>query len=136
MRTLDALAIGVLLLGGCASGAGPCLLAGQTRMEVVDLYFGRDIGERGEVTEAEWDDFAARVLTPRFPNGFTVFDTRGQWLNPATGAIGREASRMVRVAVPLGAEVAARVEAVSDAYKTRFRQVAVGVVSSLACARF
>jgi hypothetical protein len=132
-----ALAVGVALLaGGCAVPAPPCLLAGQQRMQVIDLFFGRDIAGRGPVTDAEWDDFAARVLTPRFPDGFTVFDAHGQWLNPQTGTIGREASRMVRVAVPLGADVSARVEAVSDAYKVRFRQVAVGVVSSVACARF
>jgi hypothetical protein len=126
----------LLLLGGCAAAPMPCLLAGQTRMEVVDLYFGRDIVGRGPVTEAEWDDFAAREITPRFPDGFTVFDARGQWLNPATGVIGRETSWMVRVAVPVRGDVAAKVEVVSAAYRIRFKQVAVGVVSGEACARF
>jgi hypothetical protein len=136
MRTLDALAIGVLLLGGCASGAGPCLLAGQTRMEVVDLYFGRDIAGRGEVTEAEWDDFAARDLTRAFPSGFTVFDAKGQWLDPRTRAVVREASRVVRVAIIPASEAVEQVEIVVGAYKKRFQQAAVGVVSEDACARF
>lgn len=127
----------VLLLGGCGVGGTPrCLLAGQTRMEVVDLYFGRDIAGRGPVTAAEWDDFAAREITPRFADGFTVFDARGQWMNPRTWVIGREASWVVRVAVPVGVDVSGRVEAVSAAYRVRFRQVAVGVVSGEACGRF
>ncbi len=126
----------LLLLGGCASGGSPCLLAGQTHMEVVDLYFGRDIMARPPVSDAAWNDFTAREITPRFPDGFTVFDARGQWLNPRTGVIGREASWMVRVAAPIGADVARKVEAVSAAYRARFAQVAVGVVSGEACARF
>jgi hypothetical protein len=126
----------VVLLAGCAARPATCPLAGQVPMQVVDLFFGRDIAGRGPVTEAEWDDFAAKDLTARFPDGFTVFDARGQWLNPQTGVIGREASRMVRVAVPAGADMAPRVEAVSAAYRTRFHQVAVGVVSAEACARF
>ncbi len=134
--TRGGLALCVVTLAGCVARPVACPLPGQVPMQVVDLFFGRDIAGRGPVTDAEWDDFAAKDLTARFPDGFTVFAARGQWLNPQTGVIGREASRMVRVAVPVGADVAARVEAVSAAYRTRFHQVAVGVVSSMACARF
>jgi hypothetical protein len=91
---------------------------------------------RAPVSEAEWADFAAREVTPRFPDGFTVFNARGQWLNPGTGMIGHEASWVVRVVVPPGDDVAGKVEAVSAAYRTRFAQFAVGVVSGAACARF
>jgi hypothetical protein len=88
------------------------------------------------VSEAEWAEFAAREITPRFPDGFSVFDVRGQWLNPRTRAIGREDSKMVRVVVPGGGDLGARVEAVSLAYRRRFHQEAVGVVSSAVCAAF
>ena len=39
------------------------------------------------LTDAEWTEFAARTITPNFPDGFTVFDGDGQWRNPQTGHI-------------------------------------------------
>ena len=124
-----------VLVGGCAQEHA-CLLAGQSRMVVVDMYFGRAIPGGGVVRDAEWDRFAAQEITRRFPEGFTVFDARGQWMSLVSGKISREASRVVRVAVAPGGSVAERVEAVAASYRTRFKQESVGVVSSEACGRF
>jgi hypothetical protein len=105
-------------------------------MTQVDMYFGRDITGRGPVTEGEWSRFVAQEVAPRFPAGFTVLDANGQWLSPASGAVAREASKVVRIVTPEDAGLAARVRAVAEAYKARFRQEAVGVVSSESCAAF
>jgi hypothetical protein len=128
--------LAVITLGGCARTAPTCLLPGQARMQQIDMFFGRDIAGRGPVTEAEWADFARREITPRFPDGFTVIDARGQWLNPQAGTIGAEATEMVRIDVAPGAGVPGRVAAVAAAYRARFRQIAVGVTSSEVCAAF
>ncbi|HTZ70676.1 MAG TPA: DUF3574 domain-containing protein [Acetobacteraceae bacterium] len=111
-------------------------MAGAAPMQIVELYFGRDVPGRASVTAAEWADFSGHELTPRFPDGFTVLDGQGQWRNPRTGVIGREASWVVVAAVPMGTDLAARVDPVVGAYRARFHQESVGVVTEEACGRF
>ena len=106
-------------------------------MLVAELFFGRDKAGRQVVSDAEWADFLRRVLTPQFPDGLTVFDGYGQWRNPATGVIGRSPDvKIVLIAVPRAPELAGRFTAVIDAYKARFRQQSVGVITRDACASF
>lgn len=123
-----------LLLAGCAApamhhGAGQC-----TAREAVQLLFGRAVGAHGTVSDAEWEDFLARTVTPAFPDGLTVFDAKGQWRDTATGAVVSEPSKIVLILVADAAAALPRVEAIADAYKLRFNQQAVGIVSQPACA--
>jgi hypothetical protein len=112
------------------------MLPGQQGMTLVRLYFGRDIVGQGAVSDAQWSRFAADVIGRAFPDGFTVFDATGQWRNPATGAVGREATKVVEIAAPVSVDVRAGIAAVTDAYKQQYHQIAVGVVSSTVCAAF
>jgi hypothetical protein len=105
-------------------------------MLVAELFFGRSIRGRGPLTDAEWKTFARDVITPNFPAGFTVFDGEGQWQNPAAGAIGRERTKMLLVAAPRAPDLKRRLSAVIDAYKTRFHQQSVGIITRDACAAF
>jgi hypothetical protein len=124
----------MLMLAGCAEQA--CTLPGQQRMTLAKLYFGRDIAGQGAVSDAQWSRFAADVIGRAFPDGFTVFDATGQWRNPATGVVGREATKVVEIAAPVSVDVRAGIAAVTDAYKQQYHQIAVGVVSSTVCAAF
>lgn len=50
-----------------------------------ELYFGvgKDAGETSAnpvVGETQWRTFLDKEVTPRFPDGLTVFDAYGQWL--------------------------------------------------------
>jgi hypothetical protein len=95
----------VLATGGCATAAPaarqaapaptataslqgdaarPDTAAGWVRSE---LYFG--VGEESgaserkqtdAITDAQWRAFLDKQVTPRFPDGLTVFDAYGQWL--------------------------------------------------------
>lgn len=105
-------------------------------MLVAELFFGRSIKGRGPLSDAEWAKFAADTITPNFPDGFTVFDGDGQWLNPQTGHIGREQTKILLVAVKRSADLAGRLTTVIDAYKTRFHQQSVGVITRDSCAAF
>jgi Protein of unknown function (DUF3574) len=106
-------------------------------MLVAELFFGRDKGGQLIVSDAEWADFLASVVTPNFPDGLTVFDGYGQWRNPATGVIGRSPRvKIVLIAVKRTPDLANRLSAVIDAYKTRFRQQSVGLITRDACAAF
>jgi hypothetical protein len=130
----------LLALAGCAAAPPPqpyhCLLPGERRMLVAELFFGRTIPGRAPLTEDEWARFAAEIVTPNFPAGFTVFDGEGQWQNPATHRIVRERTKVLIVAVERSPELAGRLAAVIDAYKARFRQSSVGVVTRDSCAAF
>ncbi len=69
--------------------------------------------------------------------GRTVFDGYGQWRNPATGVIGRSPRvKIVLIAVKRAPDLAPRLSAVIDAYKTRFHQQSVGVITRDSCAAF
>jgi hypothetical protein len=113
-----------------------CLLPAEQRMLVAELFFGRGIKGREPLTDAEWADFAAQTLTPNFPDGFTVFDGEGQWRNPQTGHIAGDRTKILLVAVKREPDLARRLSAVIDAYKARFHQQSVGVITRDSCATF
>jgi hypothetical protein len=105
-------------------------------MLVAELFFGRNIAGRAPLTEAEWTGFAAQIVTPNFPDGFTVFDGEGQWRNPHTGRIARAQTKILLVAARRTPDVARRLSAVIDGYKARFHQQSVGVITRDSCAGF
>ena len=95
--------IGLLsTLGACATHApaGPAATAVSATLEGdaarpaqaqgwvrSELYFG--VGEESgpadrpqaePISEAQWRAFLDKEVTPRFPDGLTVFDAYGQWL--------------------------------------------------------
>lgn len=106
-------------------------------MLVAELFFGRDRNGRRRVSDTEWADFLASVVTPNFPDGLTVFDGYGQWRNPATGVIGRSPGvKVVLIAVKRSPELPGRLTAVIDAYKARFGQQSVGLITRDSCAAF
>lgn len=87
------------------------------------LYFGTQTPD-GTVTQAEWQKFVDEVVTPRFPEGFTVSRGEGQWRGP-DGSIVRESSyilQLVHADTPRDADAIA---AIAAEYKARFRQDAV-----------
>jgi Protein of unknown function (DUF3574) len=139
------------MLAGCTGLAPPpgpapsaepysCLLPSEQRMLVAELFFGRNIGGREMLSEAEWAEFAAQFVTPNFPDGFTVFDGDGQWRNPgqnpATGKIARERTKILLVAAERTQDLGTRLSAVIDAYKARFHQQSVGIITRDSCAAF
>ncbi len=105
-------------------------------MLVAELFFGRGIQGRAPLTDVEWAEFAANTITPNFPDGFTVFDGEGQWRNPRTGHIARDPTKILLVAAKREPGLARRLSAVIDAYKTRFHQQSVGLITREECAAF
>ncbi len=112
----------------CAAGANPALEA--------ELFFGRNIGGKLGVTEARWARFVAEEVTPRFPDGLTVLDGTGQWRDTKSARIVREPSKVVVLVLRDAAKAQAQIDAVVAAYKARFRQQSVGVVTRPVCAAF
>jgi hypothetical protein len=94
------------------------------------MYFGQNGDARA------WDRFLAGTVTPRFPDGFTVYDARGQWTDPKTGRLTREATKVIEIAAPDTPLVRSRVAQIAQDYRRRFYQASVGIVTSQSCAIF
>lgn len=141
MRIIRRSALGALALAGlaaCATGDPPtaCKLPGQREMVVAELFFGRSIGGRAPLTEDEWREFSAQVIGPAFPDGFTSFDGEGQWRDPQTGTVTRERTKILVVAVAPSPALPETLRAVIDAYRRRFDQKSVGLLTRTECGMF
>jgi hypothetical protein len=152
MRTASALAALVLLAGCAAPPATPapepasaaavaapyqCILPQEQHMLVAELFFGRDRAGHELVSDVEWANFLNTVITANFPDGLTVFDGYGQWRNPETGVIGHSPHvKIVLIAAKRSPDLPDRLNAVIEAYKTRFHQQSVGIITRDSCAAF
>lgn len=104
--------------------------------QVAQLLFGRNVADQVRVTEAEWSDFVAREVSPRFPDGFTVLDATGQWRDSRRGTIVHEGSKLIEIVLPGRGDDKAKIDAIAEAYKSRFEQQSVGLIIGPACIRF
>jgi Protein of unknown function (DUF3574) len=100
------------------------------------LFFGRGIMARPELTKQEWSEFTADVITPNLPDGFTAFDADGQWMNPTTRRIAKEKTKVLLVVLPGTEAAATAVGAIRDAYRTQFHQQSVGMTVHPVCGAF
>jgi hypothetical protein len=141
LHCMGMLVAGGVALAGCpvvgtswaALPAKTCPLPGEVPMTDLRLYFGRDIPGGGFVVDAAWKSFAARVLTPAFPEGFTVWEGLGQWRYPHDGTIKRERSFVLE---RVGQIDEPAVERVMLAYRTQFKQISVGQMTEQVCGAF
>jgi hypothetical protein len=126
---------GVGLLSTLAAHAEGC--PGPTSpMQQVELYFGASVKGRPFVTERAWSKFLDSEVTPKFPDGLTVFDAHGQWRS-GDGRIYREATRVLLILYKADATSEAKIEAVRDAYKKEFHQEEAPLrVDTTVCAAF
>ncbi|SMF75572.1 Protein of unknown function [Tistlia consotensis] len=137
----------LLLLGACAPLPRPatpsiptepllsCLEGGQSATEA-RLYFGRSLPGGGQVGETDWADFLDEEVTPRFPDGLTVLDGRGQWRADATAPVEKEASKLLVVVMTDPEAQRPRLHDVIEAYKARFHQQSVLLTTAPVCASF
>jgi uncharacterized protein DUF3574 len=95
-----------------------------------ELYFGRN-RPGGEVSEEQFQHFLAVEVTKRFPDGLTLLDGLGQFLD-SSGTIVKEKSKLLILFYPLNDRQADRkVEDIRTAYKGQFQQESVLRVDTL-----
>lgn len=119
--------------------AGPLSAVNRTKYNIVsqrtegadkyfrtELYFGRDRPTGPMVSEEEWRDFINGEVTPRFPDGFTVLEGRGQYRDKK-GTIVRENSKVIVFLFPKNERKAAgiKIEEIRAVYCKRFDQESV-----------
>ena len=112
-RTVIALA---LLFTACASS--PVHVTGVQGISD-RLFCGRSIPGGGEVSDADIDKFVDEVVTPRFPEGFTMWTATGSWEGV------EERTLVLEFLHPYGRRFDDEVREIAEEYRRRFRQQAV-----------
>ena len=123
------------LLSACSGSTEVACPEGTERFVEYELFMGRS-GPVGEVVDdAAWEGFLADTVTPRFPDGLTVLDARGQWRD-SSGEIQKERSKLLVILAPPGDVAPRLVDEVTEEYKRRFDQESVLSVVGDACVSF
>ena len=118
-----ALAFGAVSPSGASSADSTATSISQQARLSDRLYFGRK-HPGGIVTEAEWATFLADVVTPRFPQGLTVWAADGQWRDGGN-RINREPTFILEIVHAPHAETDAALKAIVAEYRQRFEQESV-----------
>jgi hypothetical protein len=135
LRATVAIFLAFASSGGAAAQSSECT-AGLKRQGVAELLFGRKIGDRLGVSEAQWGRFVDREISPRFPDGLTVLDAKGEWRDTARNTIVHEPSKLVEIVLPGKPDDIDALNRIAQAYKSRFRQQSVGILVRAACVSF
>jgi hypothetical protein len=123
-----------LLLSGCA---GPrCQPSAGQAMQIYTLYFGRSVKDRAPVSDQEWRDFRDQVVTPALPDGYTVLDGQGAWMNPRTHVTIAEATKVLVVAMPEVPGSLTAINHIRRSWQQRFHQLVVGMTVQSGCGSF
>ena|SRR5437764_400335 len=125
-----------LVLSAAADAQSLGCQGAQKPQQVAELIFGRGVRARIGVSDTDWMLFVDDEITPRFPDGLTVYEAAGQWRDKASNKIFRERSRIALIVLPGNADDLARLNEVAEAYKRRFRQQSVGMIVRPACVSF
>jgi len=125
----------ILALAACAHFKTDACAAGLAPVGTAELFFGRNIPADGSVGEEDWRRFLDTEITPRFPEGLTVTDAYGQWRG-VKGTITSEPSKRLLLILSGAPDEGARIAAIREAYKKRFRQDSVLLIEGKACAAF
>lgn len=144
MRSISILAAVavVLMLNGCVAPARqpvppksvPLCSIGDPMMQTT-LYFGLNRPVGPTITAAEWQTFVDQQVTPRFKDGLSVFDAKGQWLG-SDGKLARESSKALMLIHTPGTEAEQQIEALRSHYKQQFTQDSVMRVDTPVCVAF
>ena len=124
-----------LVAVACSQSGAPSCPEGTEEFIEYQLFMGRS-GPEGEIVDDEaWDTFLADTVTPRFPDGLTALDGRGQWRG-ADGLIKKERSKLLVILASPGDDKMRLINEISDEYKRRFSQESVLQVVEDTCVSF
>jgi len=127
-------------LSGCTAPSQKSVADTQSckadnQMQQTTLYFGLSRPAGKDITPQEWQQFVDNDVTPRFRDGLTVLDARGQWLGN-DGKVAREQSKALMLIHGKDAQSESNIEALRNVYKSRFAQESVMRVDNPVCVQF
>lgn len=118
------------------AGAGTAIACrpGSAPMARTELIFGTQRPRLPPVSGAAWRRFVAREIAPRFPDGFTLLEARGEWRGRRGGI--RETSHILIVWHGVTPHQQDKFEVLRSIYKQRFRQQSVLRIDGADCVSF
>jgi len=115
------------------TAAAACGQLGSDHMRTT-LYFGLS-HPSGSISENQWRAFLRNEVTPRFPDGLTVWEANGQWRR-SDGRIGRERAKVLLLVHEESPAVRKSIAAIVASYKQAFHQDSVLWETAPVCAAF
>jgi hypothetical protein len=109
-----------ILLTACATVAPPV----ENAVLADRLFCGRTIPGGGVVSDEDWNAFVADFVTPRYPQGLTIWRADGQW-REKDGSLAREPVMIIEILHPISLEDDRKINDIAVEYKSRFHQEAV-----------
>ena len=110
----------------CFLGESPPIFAESAKYYRTELFFGRSIPGGGMVSDEQWSQFLVEIVTPRFPDGFTILSGSGQYRDKS-GKIISEPSKVLVFLYSRKAlkESRVKIEEIRSAYVKKFNQESV-----------
>lgn len=107
-------------------GVGENLIDNDSTPELiqVDLFFGRNIAGVGEVSEQQFQAFVDQTITPQFPDGLTIFDADGQFLD-SSGTLIEEPAKVVSLILEDTQTNETAIDDIVASYLQQFQQESV-----------
>lgn len=107
-------------------GVGENLIDNDATPELiqVDLLFGRNIAGVGEVSEEQFQAFVDQIITPQFPDGLTIFDANGQYLD-STDTLIQEPAKVVSLILEDTQTNETAIDSIVKSYIQQFQQESV-----------
>jgi hypothetical protein len=90
----------------------------------------------GTVSESDFQNFLEQEVTPRWKEGYTVLEGAGLWYSEARQLTDRESTRVLLRLHDGSAAASSVIEAIREAYVSRFSQDAVLRIDHPTCADF
>jgi Protein of unknown function (DUF3574) len=142
MRTFTIVVVILISLAYIPSRAGQATTPGNTERGCAPgashmrttLYFGL-AHPLGKVSESQWQAFLRDEVTPRFPDGLTVWQADGQWRR-SDGHISRERAKVLLLVHDETPAVRTALAAIVASYKRLFQQESVLWETAPVCAAF
>jgi Protein of unknown function (DUF3574) len=129
-RLAAALFLAALLATGCAHARREAGAVRPRRAEWVrtELYFGAPPQE-------DWERFLLESVTPKFPDGLSVFDVSGQW-RAKDGVVHKVPTKVLMILHPPDEESGERIEGIRREFLRRWRHESVLRVDAPASVSF
>ena len=138
LRLLKPAVVAALVAGlaACTAPEETCAPGVGSPMVIFSLYMGEAIPGRGDLTDKEWQSFLDNTVTANLPNGYTIFDASGAWMNPITSRTIKEPTKLLIVALPQAPASLAAVNRIRAVYQSKFHQQLVGMTVQQGCGVF
>ena len=116
-----------------AAATNPCV-QGSVQVQTT-LWFGLSRAHGRDISEKAWQGFIDNDVTPRFKDGLSVYNAKGQWLGD-DGHLARENSKALMLIHSADKENDQKIEQLRQIYKQRFEQESVMRVDNTVCVDF